>query len=201
MGTGRNHWRFWIDTGGTFTDCMAINPEGLFLRTKVLSSSRLRGRIAEVNMDHKLVIETKWNVSKDIFFGYELTILGSGLPPLIIDHYDPAESILIIQDQADLGWVGRDFEITGHEEAPVLACRLLTETPLAADLPEIDMRLGSTKGTNALLERKGAKVTFLVTKGFKDLVAIGTQQRPHLFELDIKKKTRYTKGLWKSRRG
>jgi 5-oxoprolinase (ATP-hydrolysing) len=47
------------------------------------------------------------------------------------------------------------------------------------------MRLGSTKGTNALLEKKGANVTFLVTKGFKDLLYIGTQQRPDLFQLNI----------------
>ena len=47
------------------------------------------------------------------------------------------------------------------------------------------MRLGFTKGTNALLERKGAKVAFLVTKGFRDLLKIGTQQRPHLFQLNI----------------
>ena len=49
------------------------------------------------------------------------------------------------------------------------------------------MKLGSTKGTNALLERKGAKVTLLVTKGLKDLLVIGDQQRPELFALNIQK--------------
>src|SRR5690606_3803569 len=79
------------------------------------------------------------------------------------------------------------FENTAREEAPVLAARLLTGTRLQDPLPPIHMRLGSTKGTNAILEKKGAKVTLLVTKGFADLLEIGTQQRPHIFSLNIEK--------------
>ena len=50
------------------------------------------------------------------------------------------------------------------------------------------MRLGSTKGTNALLERKGAKTALLITQGFEDLLLIGTQQRPALFALQVIKR-------------
>lgn len=49
------------------------------------------------------------------------------------------------------------------------------------------MKLGSTRGTNAILERKGARTAFLVTKGFRDLLLIGNQQRPDLFALNIQK--------------
>jgi 5-oxoprolinase (ATP-hydrolysing) len=49
------------------------------------------------------------------------------------------------------------------------------------------MKLGSTKGTNALLERKGAPTALIITRGFKDLLRIGTQQRPDLFSLTIEK--------------
>ena len=77
------------------------------------------------------------------------------------------------------------FEITNHEEAPVLATRIVTQTPIGQQFPALQMRLGTTKGTNALLEGKGAKVVLLVTKGFKDLLRIGTQQRPNLFQLAI----------------
>lgn len=38
---------------------------------------------------------------------------------------------------------------------------------------------------NALLERKGERSAFLVTKGFKDLLRIGNQSRPKLFDLNI----------------
>jgi len=47
--------------------------------------------------------------------------------------------------------------------------------------------MGTTVATNALLERKGRKHAFLVTKGFKDLLEIGYQSRPRLFDLNIQK--------------
>ncbi|MEP6714670.1 MAG: hydantoinase/oxoprolinase family protein [Terriglobia bacterium] len=42
---------------------------------------------------------------------------------------------------------------------------------------------GSTVATNALLERKGAKTAFVTTRGFEDLLAIGRQNRPELYNL------------------
>ena len=55
-------------------------------------------------------------------------------------------------------------------------------------LNQIDrIRIGTTIATNALLERKGAKTALLITKGFRDLLEIGNQSRPRLFDLSIKK--------------
>jgi N-methylhydantoinase A len=42
---------------------------------------------------------------------------------------------------------------------------------------------GSTVATNALLERKGATTAFVTTRGFEDLIAIGRQNRPELYNL------------------
>lgn len=47
--------------------------------------------------------------------------------------------------------------------------------------------MGTTVATNALLERAGDPVALVVNKGFKDLLQIGNQARPKIFELDIKK--------------
>ncbi|CAI5448411.1 unnamed protein product [Caenorhabditis angaria] len=47
------------------------------------------------------------------------------------------------------------------------------------------IRMGTTVATNALLERKGERVGLLVTKGFKDLLFIGNQSRPKIFEFNI----------------
>ena len=40
---------------------------------------------------------------------------------------------------------------------------------------------GTTVATNALLERRGARTALLTTKGFADVLAIGRQNRPHLY--------------------
>lgn len=42
---------------------------------------------------------------------------------------------------------------------------------------------GTTVGTNALLERKGARVAFITTAGFEDTLEIGRQNRPKLYDL------------------
>lgn len=44
---------------------------------------------------------------------------------------------------------------------------------------------GSTIATNALLERKGAVTALITTKGFKDVIQIGRQNRPSLYEFDF----------------
>ena len=54
-----------------------------------------------------------------------------------------------------------------------------TSAPLAA------VKMGTTVGTNALLERQGAPTALVVTAGLRDVLRIGTQQRPDIFALDI----------------
>jgi N-methylhydantoinase A len=45
---------------------------------------------------------------------------------------------------------------------------------------------GTTVGTNSLLERRGARVALVTTKGFEDLFEIGRQARPRLYDLDAR---------------
>jgi N-methylhydantoinase A len=46
----------------------------------------------------------------------------------------------------------------------------------------VEVRHGTTIGTNALLERKGARAAFVTTAGFEDTIAIGRQARQHLYD-------------------
>jgi len=56
--------------------------------------------------------------------------------------------------------------------------------PIPADEIE-SVKMGTTVATNALLERKGVRTALLINRGFADLLRIGTQQRPRLFDLRI----------------
>ena len=49
------------------------------------------------------------------------------------------------------------------------------------------VKMGTTVATNALLERKGERVLLLITAGFRDLLRIGYQTRPRLFDLHIRR--------------
>ena len=47
------------------------------------------------------------------------------------------------------------------------------------------VKMGTTVATNALLERKGERTLLVVNRGFADILRIGNQARPRLFDLDV----------------
>lgn len=63
--------------------------------------------------------------------------------------------------------------------------RATGKTSLSRPLPTNSWSLihGSTVATNALLERKGARTALVTTRGFRDVLQIGRQNRPKLYDL------------------
>lgn len=111
-------WQFWVDRGGTFTDIVARQPDGILKTHKLLSEN------PEVYPDAAV-------------YGIK-SLLG----------------------------------LDGTQEIP--------QGQISA------VKMGTTVATNALLERKGERTLLLITKGFGDLLRIGYQNRPNLFDLEIK---------------
>jgi N-methylhydantoinase A len=58
---------------------------------------------------------------------------------------------------------------------------------IAADGGDAVILHGTTVGTNALLQRKGARVAFVTTAGFEDSIEIGRQNRPKLYDFFFEK--------------
>ncbi len=185
--TKQGTWHIHIDTGGTFTDCIAHDPQGETHRLKVLSSGCLRGRIIRKIDPYNYSFEAPWQHESALLEGYTLRIPARGVNTKLL-AIDYRNHILTLEENIP-ALSNIDFDLTSEEEAPVLAIRLVTKTKLGLPFPKIQLRIGTTKGTNALLEKKGAKSLLVVTKGFKDLLRIGTQQRPHLFQLNIPEPT------------
>jgi 5-oxoprolinase (ATP-hydrolysing) len=61
---------------------------------------------------------------------------------------------------------------------------LASDEPLPVD-QIATIKMGTTVATNALLERKGERTVLVITRGFKDALRIGYQNRPDLFALHI----------------
>lgn len=182
-------WNIWIDTGGTFTDCIALTPEQDRKTVKVLSSSSLRGKIVASGSDSQdYKIEQEWEAPDDFVKGFRFKLLEDNENEARVTAFDSKNSVIKLDRPIQID-EGASFEVQSDEEAPVLAMRLVTETAVGDELPPIDLRLATTKATNALLEEKGAPTALFVTKGFEDLLEIGTQQRPDLFALEIKKRS------------
>ncbi|XP_053322646.1 5-oxoprolinase [Spea bombifrons] len=81
-----------------------------------------------------------------------------------------------------------------YQDAPTEGIRRILEEETAIKFPRdqpLDtdriewIRMGTTVATNALLERKGERIALLITRGFRDLLHIGNQARPKIFDLEI----------------
>jgi N-methylhydantoinase A len=56
-----------------------------------------------------------------------------------------------------------------------------------ADSASLDLLCGTTVGTNALLERRGGRVALVTTAGFEDVLEIGRQARPNLYDFFVER--------------
>jgi len=110
-------WKFWIDRGGTFTDLVAVRPDGGLQTAKLLSD-------------------------------------------------DPGQYL-----DAAIEGIRRIFGLSDRDAIPVERIAFV--------------KMGTTVATNALLERKGERIALVTNRGFRDVLRIGTQQRPNLFALNI----------------
>ena len=127
--------RIAIDTGGTFTDCVAM----------------VDGRMRVVK-----VRSTPGDPGRAVLEGVGLLREGVG-----VVGGTAGLSTALRSGRDDKALVGRDGE------------------GVVGDV--LELRHGTTVGTNAMLERKGARVAFVTTAGFEDTIAIGRQTRPKLY--------------------
>ena len=175
-------WRIRTDTGGTFTDALAIDPKGQRHRLKILSSGALRATLAAPARETRRIRTSGLpSMPRDFFDGFTLRMLPDGEEIAITGSEENGGALTLARQLSAAA--GRAFEISTGEEAPVLAARILTRTAVGASFPQLDFRLATTRATNALLERKIAPVVLFTNTGFEDLPKIGDQRRPDLFSI------------------
>ncbi|XP_059647017.1 5-oxoprolinase 1 [Cornus florida] len=85
---------------------------------------------------------------------------------------------------------------SNYDDAPIEGIRRILEEFTEKKIPRTSkiptdkiewIRMGTTVATNALLERKGERIALCVTRGFRDLLQIGNQARPNIFDLTVSK--------------
>ena len=182
---------FWIDVGGTFTDCFARCADGTLLRHKLLSSGVTKGTVAKGSTPQRIIDAGRRDDPPDFWRGFRLRLLDATGRPLaesVVRHFDPETAALdLVAPLTEAPTPGQTYELESDEEAPLIAIRYLLGKRRDEPLPSLSVRLGTTRGTNALLERRGARTALVTTRGFGDVLRIGNQDRPHLFRLDIEK--------------
>lgn len=184
-------WEFAIDVGGTFTDCLAYGPDGELLRHKLLSSGITKGTVGPHSTLSCIVDAARVDDPADFWVGFKIFLLddrGQTVAETTVSAFDTATGTLLLDDDLhSKPQPGGSYELSCDLEAPVIGIRYLLGLPLANPVPPIRLRLGTTRGTNALLTCSGAKTALVTTRGFGDLLDIGYQDRPRLFDLTIRK--------------
>jgi len=76
---------------------------------------------------------------------------------------------------------------TPRQPSDAIANALQRIEPLQDSSAKLELICGTTVGTNALLQRKGGRVALVTTAGFEDVLEIGRQARPQLYNLLFQK--------------
>ncbi|HUE13907.1 MAG TPA: hydantoinase B/oxoprolinase family protein [Planctomycetaceae bacterium] len=188
-----SRWEFWIDVGGTFTDCLAHAADGRLLTCKVLSSGVTKGIVERRHGAAAVIDAARRGDHVNFWTGYEARFLdaaGTVVHSARVESFERDSGVLTfdaaLPDTID---GGVRYELASDEEAPLLAIRLILGLTRQQPVPPLFVKLGTTRGTNALLTRTGARNAFVTTRGFGDVLLIGNQDRPRLFDLAIHKPT------------
>lgn len=190
-------WEFWIDVGGTFTDCLGRAPDGTLRTHKLLSSGVYRGKLGPDSNRSRIRDPHRASDPHRFFEGYRLRLAhapnadhDSHPVEAIVRQFDAEQGVLYLDEPLPFDPMeGQDYELFSGEEAPVVGIRWLLRKTLAESIGPAHVRLGTTRGTNALLERQGAATALITTRGFRDVLRIAWQNRPRLFDLYIKRPT------------
>ncbi len=180
----------WADVGGTFTDCIVCDGTSK-RQTKVLSTGIVRAAASMVDKRTLQLRSLPASQIRQFWRDASASVIhedGTATAVGVVVNQE-IETVSLSQEIPFSPSAGTSFqvELNAQLEAPVLAARILLGIPLDQPLPALDVRMGTTRGTNALLTRRGAVTGLLVTRGFRDLLLIGEQDRPELFQLAIVK--------------
>ena len=151
-------WEFWIDVGGTFTDCLARSPDGSLRRQKLLSSGLVPGSICSL-ASGGFCDNADWQLPDEFWQGALLVVDppgGEGRFETRVNHFVAQQGQFELADRLP-DWVlaGTPYHLLPGLEAPLLAIRQVLGVLPDDLIPDCSVRLGTTRGTNALVTRSG----------------------------------------------
>lgn len=177
-------WDYFIDVGGTFTDCIEISPDGKLNTHKLLSDGTYIFSIKELSAKKKIItnleVSKKFNFFSSLVLRIKKNSSGIFYPVKLLKK----ENNRVTLDYKDLDLENGDSLIFSSKlPSCILAIHWLQNSSIDSLITNSNIKLGTTIGTNLILERKGSNTALIVTKGFKDLLSIGDQTRTDLFDL------------------
>ena len=122
-------WQFWINVGGTFTDCIARRPDGRLLRHKVLSSGVTKGVVGPGPARDGINDPARRADPEGFWARYRLRLLdqqGASLAEIGVAVSESTNGrLLMAQALPQTPEIGQPYELVSDEEAPIQAIRYL----------------------------------------------------------------------------
>src|SRR6478736_6147850 len=117
-------WEFWIDVGGTFTDCLAKAPDGSIRRHKLLSSGATKGRVGNGSSRDKIHDPLRRHEPLEFWTGWQLAIIGDHAEEIgraVVTGFDAASGQLHVSGLSKAPEPNAAYELRSELEAPVVA--------------------------------------------------------------------------------
>src|SRR5271166_307523 len=122
-------WEFWIDVGGTFTDCIARRPDGSLARHKLLSSGVTKGIVGASSTADAIVDGARASAPAGFWEDFRLRLLNDervAVAEAIVRSFEATTSVLRLDRHLSVEpRAGQAYELVSSEDAPVLAIRWL----------------------------------------------------------------------------
>src|SRR6476659_3511833 len=116
-------WEFWIDVGGTFTDCLAKAPDGSVRRHKLLSSGVTKGRVGAGSSLASIVDSARRSDPADFWTGWQLSIIGDDgreLDQARVVAFDASSGRLHVSGPSSPPNLDTAYELRCDLDAPVI---------------------------------------------------------------------------------
>ena len=160
-------WRIWIDTGGTFTDGVAVSPGGEQRRVKILSTSALRGSVVAHPSPCRLVVRCAVALPGGLLPGFRFRLLDRDHPERrVLRHQPDDDSIELDGPLEPQVPAGAAFEVQADVEAPVLAARLLTANAVVNPVPDPTSSTSRSGRSSRASSSATERMTGVQKKGF-----------------------------------
>jgi len=152
MGTN-NHWQFWIDRGGTFTDIVALRPDGKLETVKLLSENPQQ--YADAAAEGIRRVTARWRADGEAPVPIEAIKMGTTVATnALLERRGVATALVVTQGFGD-------SLLIGYQNRPdIFALNIVRPVPVYQQVVEVRERLSADGDTLQKLDEKALQDAF-----------------------------------------
>ena len=89
-----DEWEFYIDTGGTFTDCLGRGSDGKEIRVKVLSRGSLTAKVEKILSQQEILLAPCADWPDQFPLGFRVILADSDRTEVVVEQWNNRNKII-----------------------------------------------------------------------------------------------------------